>query len=218
MSDRYYSIKLPDGNTVSLPSVTSILSVIDSRALTNWKVKVGQEEVDRISQDTSGIGSQGHSLIQRISSGGIIGKAEWDALDERVRNGVRAAVRWQRQVGFIPKHTEMVVYSLEFGYAGMLDVVGTRKPRIPSIADYKLARQIYKEGAFAQLVAYKHAYLEMFPKRRIDELWAVRLDKLTGIPDPQLVKNEELFWQIFLSALTIFKSRITISEGGDNGN
>jgi len=214
--DRYYRIELAGGRTVDLPSVTSILSVIDARGLTEWRVDKGREESKAISSEARDIGDEGHSLVRRISNGGSIARPEWESLDGRVCNGVRAWVRWRDQVGFIPKHTEMVVYSLKYGYAGTLDTVGTISPKVPILADYKFARALYHETNDAQVVAYDTAYAEMFPKRKPRELYFVRLDKETGIPEPYKIENRKLPWETFLAALTIFNNRIKVKLGGDN--
>ena len=215
--DGYYTIHLPDGSVVELPRVTRILDVIDARGLNEWRVNKGREESDAISLDARDIGSQVHSLVERISKGGSIGKPEWELFDERVRNGVRAWVRWRDKVGFIPKHTEMVVYSLKHGFAGTLDTVGTISPKVAMLADYKTSGALYHETNDAQVVAYDMAYSEMFPRRKPRELYLVRLDKETGIPEPYRIENRKLPWETFLAAFTIFRNRIKVKLGGTNG-
>ena len=211
----FYSIPTRKG-VVQLPSVSTILSVIDARGLNEWRVDKGREVSDAISEESRGVGSKGHALIERISNGGSIAKPEWESLDERVRNGLRAWVRWRDQVGFIPKHTEMVVYSLKYGYAGTVDAIGTIRPKISILADYKFAGALYHETNDAQVVAYDMAYTEMFPKRKARELYLVRLDKETGIPEPYKIENRKLPWETFLAAKTIFDNRIKVKLGGNN--
>lgn len=214
--DRYYKIQLADGRTIDLPSVTSVLSVIDARGLNEWRVDKGREASEAISLEARGIGSEVHGLIQRISNHGNIKLDEWQQLDERVRNGLRAWWRWKAAVGLMPKHTEMVVYSLKYGYAGTVDMVGTIRPKIAILADYKTSGTLYHEVNDAQVVAYDMAYSEMFPRRKSRELYLVRLDKETGIPESHRIENRKLPWETFLAALTIFNNRIKVKLGGNN--
>lgn len=203
--DRYYAIKLPDGSTAQFPSVMTVLSVLDRRALNNWRASLGKEDADAIANEAADIGSQTHRLIERIIKGGRIEQAAWVGLDMRVQNALRAWWRWKQEVNFKAKHSEMTVYSLKYGYAGTLDAAGTVKPRCPVICDWKTSTAIYEDSNFPQLCAYKMAYLEMFPKRKVTDLYVVRLDKNTGIPEPRAVDEHDYWWRFFLAALNLFK-------------
>jgi len=206
---RFYTVPLPDGTQAEFVSVTTALGVLDSRRLNTWRLSHTKEEAEAILADTGDVGSQTHAIIERIIKGEIISKDEWDALDERVRNCIRAWRRWQMRVNFKPRHAELMVYSLEHGFAGTLDSAGTTKPKRPGIQDYKTGNSVFIETAFPQIVAYKHAYLEMFPKRKVEDLIVVRLDKVTGIPEPLVVppEEEDTHWRFFLAALNMFRMK-----------
>lgn len=82
-----------------MPSVTTVLQVIEKRHLESWRRKVGTREADRISGNAKVMGTKVHSAAQLVAWGG----------DEKVAEDMKpyaSAVR-----GFLERH--------------VLDVLGT---------------------------------------------------------------------------------------------
>jgi hypothetical protein len=203
------------GETVWLPSVSTILEIYRRPGLMEWYGAKGLEEAERIRDDTAEIGTIAHALIERINLGGKVDKPEWDTLDERVRQAVRAYLRWKMESKFHPLESELTVYSLKYGYAGTIDAVGYFSGTA-GIADWKATRSWWKINNL-QLAAYRQAYHETFPARpNIDELRCIRFDKDTGIPEEHrlsIPEADEAF-QCFLGFLRAWRY---LSNGGANG-
>ena len=169
---------------VWLPSVSTILEIYHRPGLMYWYGKMGLEEALRIRDDTGNVGTQVHALIERIIEGERIFDPEWLPLDNRVKQGVRAYVRWIQEQEFRPEQSEQTVYSLTYRYAGTLDAIGTFGPkRIPGLADWKTSARFWKINNL-QLAAYRVAYHEMYEEApRLREIHCARFDRGTGIPE-----------------------------------
>lgn len=190
---------------LSLPRVTSILTVLNKPGLQYWFGKLGTEEAERQRDEAADIGTTAHGVIDRLCLGVAIPPAEWEALPETAKQSVRAFVRWQRKNDFRATRTEKVVYSLKHGYAGTLDALGSvlrgtgDGSRLPLIADWKTSNDFRLEY-YLQLAAYLEAYRETAtyePEEAtavnyIEQVRCVRFDKATGNYDEFIVPVEKL--------------------------
>ena len=168
---RYYPIEI-GSKTIQLPSVTTQIMELNAKGL------LGEPLMFKNKEESLDIGSQVHAIIDRIIKGGNVRPDEWFALDERVRQGVRAFERFRQAQQFRAHESEITVYSLKYGYAGTIDAIGSCNHRI-AIVDWKTGNMPawYVD---TQLAMYWAARMEMFPRRRISYLWQVNLDKKLG--------------------------------------
>ena len=123
---------------------------------------------------------------------------------------------WKIKSDFKPRLIETTVYSLEYEFAGTLDVLGDHlvegsDQRFVSVGDWKTSRYIYL-SACMQIAAYRVAALEMglhtegplngiilrLPKLANDPAFEVRF-----IPEAELV---ELYFPAFLACMELWKS------------
>lgn len=173
---RSYTIAVP-ARTVTLPSVTTILKVLDKPALPNWAAKMTREGVAalvaegvELPADQEGIGSllkeRGLRHMDKRDSAAERGTAT-HAILEQLCEGVpvepinayqEALCSWwdERQPAVV--HSEITVYSLVHGFAGTADLI-----LVDSLVDLKTgnARRIAYESDFLQVAAYRLAYREM---------------------------------------------------------
>jgi hypothetical protein len=147
--------------TIWLPAVSSVLDVYQPPYLREWYGRKGIQEAERIRDETAGWGTQTHQLVKYIIQGNKV--ETWDGIPEPVRNGLRAWVRWNIQSRFQPVATELIVYSLKYGYAGTLDAAGLMYG-VPAIADWKTS---YRSDVdlldWLQVAAYMQALRETYP-------------------------------------------------------
>lgn len=193
--DRYYTIKTEQG-VIRLPSVTTLLKIINRPGLNIWRAKQGFEASEQYAQETSNIGKEIHGFVAQISKGLPIPPLQWDLLSEEIKNGCRAYVRWQRQYEFQPIANELLVYSLKYSYAGTLDAIGwinIKGKRNLIIADWKTGERIWQEYVL-QVAAYAVALKERDKtfNNQLKEAHIVSLNRNTGIPHETIVDKSEL--------------------------
>jgi hypothetical protein len=214
---------------VSVPSVTAILSVVGSEgALVQWaancaasfvasRLKPGivltQKDIDALvggarmahsyeRDDAARVGTVVHDWIRRYIAADM---PESFDLPEGLttRAACESARQWMKEVRYWPLLTETCVYSLKYGYAGTLDVVGMCSAKgVASIVDWKTSKRIYPKYRM-QTAAYAKAYSEM-TGLRVRHRWIVRIGK-EGELEPLYLPPETLApdFDAFLTAKDI---------------
>lgn len=152
----------PNGSSV--PSVTTVLSATaDKTALIAWRNRVGNAEADRISKESTNLGTlvhkhvENHILGEDRPSGNneihIIARKMSDLIIEQGLRDVDEV--WGMEAN---------LYSPNL-YAGTTDLVGLYRQR-PSIMDHKTAKKMKKtewlEDYFIQTCAYAIAHNELY--------------------------------------------------------
>lgn len=183
----YYDITLPDGSGISLVRVTSILRVINKERLNEWRAKQGWELSEQYKEETADIGKEIHRLTAHLGAGKVIDSLQWELLDEEIKNGLKAYIRWDRKYEPMTLRSEVLVYSLKHRYAGTLDRICSVKD-MPGleIVDWKSGDTIWDE-AVMQVAAYVEAWNELFGKPWIRRARIVCLNRKTGIPEPERI-------------------------------
>lgn len=148
-----------------VPSVTTILSETgDKTALINWRKRVGEQEANRISQESAGLGTKVHNALEKyilqeeyeIKGNNLISIMAKRMVDSMLNEGFcNVDEIWGTEVGLIAKGL----------YAGTSDAIGLHNGE-PAIIDFKTAKKIKKrewiEDYFLQGCAYALAHNEMF--------------------------------------------------------
>lgn len=123
----------------SVPSVTTVLQVIEKRHLEDWRRKVGTREADRISANAKLLGTKIHSAAQLVAWG------EEDKVPEEVEP-YAAAVK-----GFLDKHvmevlgTEVELVSEKHRFGGTLDLWCQLHDGSYAVVDYKTSSSLTRE-------------------------------------------------------------------------
>lgn len=205
---RFYTI-----NGKEYPSVTTILSVISKPGLTNWKVKLGKEESEKISGEAADIGSSVHKAIECYNKGKAFPMPADKEQQQIIRRAVRDYKKWVRETRFQPLESELVVYSNQYQYAGTLDCVGSIGNSL-AVCDYKTSKGIWPEHKL-QLAAYGHAYWEMTGELPY-KLWILRFSKVTNQKSQfkEIAESPHDLFAIFLDALGLWRY---LNEGNLGG-
>ena len=181
--------------------VTSATGVLDNPALMYWAVNQALGFLDKAlkpgmvidelnkpkllaeakvihrkkKEEAGDIGTAVHNYLETY----IKAKINWDKLpdmpvNEQVKKGIIAFIKWAKEnkVQFIS--SERKVYSRKYEYAGTLDMEAIVNGKL-SIVDFKTSKGIYPEY-FLQTAAYAKA-LEEETGNKYQEIWTVRIPK-----------------------------------------
>ena len=159
---RYYK----DSNQNLVPSVTTVLSNTSdkSNGISEWRLRVGDKEADRVIKQSTDIGTSVHLAIENY-----LNHDEWDKFGSSFEEKMSEKITNRFVSDGLNKITE--VWGLEVGlildnlFAGTADCVGTYDG-IPSLIDFKTAKKIKKRewigDYFLQGCAYANAHNVMF--------------------------------------------------------
>lgn len=155
LGKRYYTT--PEGN--KYPSVTSVLGQLSESGIKKWREKVGDVEADRISKESSEVGTAMHDLCEKYF------------LDEELPTDNEFATQLFMQLK--PKldeiesiiGVELPLYSDYLQMAGTADLIAVYKGAL-CIIDFKNARkpkiEEWVDGYFLQGCAYARMFYELY--------------------------------------------------------
>lgn len=189
---------------VRLPSVTTIIGqTLPNPGITAWKLRVGEEEANRISREATDWGTGIHALVEAVNRGTIAD------LSAEERALVAPYTAWHAENIDMMLGAERMLVSRKHGYAGTTDAIAVMNgDRYPSILDFKSSKTALGQDEWRlQLAAYVIAaeeHLGFVCRRRI----IVRLSRME--PDTLHVHElpvDELENDIecFLSLLRVWK-------------
>ena len=159
------SRKYTDGNSIPVPSVTTVLDkTADKTHLIAWRKRVGEAEANRVSQESAGLGTKVHNALEKfvlkedwqITGNNLVSIMAKRMVNDMIEQGLSQVDElWGVEVGLIAQGL----------YAGTSDAVGMFNGR-ESIVDFKTAKKIkprkWVEDYFLQGCAYALAHNEMF--------------------------------------------------------
>jgi len=193
-----------------LPSVTEILSVIAKPALIYWAAKTAaknalenpflslEEAISSIYKRKTEAADKGkdvHKVIANLLQGNEI------QVSNPTAPYLKAFQKFKKTIPCRLLLSEKVVYSKKYGYAGTLDFLTKFRDNTLWILDFKTGKNIYPQESALQLIAYKEALEEMYPKnKKVDKLGVIHLK-----PDGTFSLNEVFApFEIFLAAKQLF--------------
>ena len=163
-----------------VPSVTTVLSKTSNKAdgIADWKMRVGDEEANRIIKQSTDIGTSVHLAIENY-----LNNKNWDDFGSSYEEKISQEITKRFISDGLTKITE--IWGLEVGlildnlFAGTADCVGTYSG-IPSLIDFKTAKKIKKrewiEDYFLQGCAYANAHNVMF-NSNINQIVILMIDR-----------------------------------------
>lgn len=150
------------------PSITSVLSVLDTGWLDDWKARVGEKEANRISSTSTGRGTNVHTMCEDYLNNVPLSCKMPDALE--MFNSLKPILN--SRINNI-HHQEACLYSNKFKIAGTVDLIA-EFDGVLSIIDFKTSRRVKTEDKI-----YNYLLQETF--------YAMGFYELSGIPIKQLV-------------------------------
>ena len=213
-------------------SVTAATSMVDkSASLVPWAVGLARDYLadkwkENLNADEWNIlileACRQHQIVKE--KGGSVGKDvhKWAEqflqgkeppmpVDEQVRKGVEAFLKWIEQAKVKVIETEKHVYSARYDYAGITDLIAEIDGRL-AVVDFKTSKGLYNDYLY-QVAAYEVAYREMTGSK-VKDVWLVRFDKNTGEFDPHLIDKFENAnnWGAFHACLVLKRRELELKK------
>lgn len=151
-------------DNIPVPSVTTVLDkTSDKTALIAWRKRVGEEEANRVSRESAGLGTKVHNAIEKhilgeeVSFGtNMVSVMAKEMSEVMIKEGFTNVDEvWGTEIGLIAPGL----------YAGTTDCVGMHNGE-QAIIDFKTAKKIKKEewieDYYLQCCAYAMAHNEMY--------------------------------------------------------
>lgn len=208
-----------------IPSVTTILSIINKPALVAWAANTAIKSVkEQISPGVSYDELQLEAIFEssRIAhvkkkiDAGNYGTFMHDWIEKYIQNGdnnlpvapilresVNNFILWVKKNNVKFLVSEQIIFSKKYEYAGKLDTICMINGELYLI-DWKTSNGIYPLEMGAQLAAYKLAREEEFGEE-YKGIGIVRIDKVDGSLQIWKTENTQIFEYTFLYALMLYK-------------
>lgn len=194
---------------IKIPSVTTILNVLDKPGLVYWYGKHGTAECNRIKEESATFGTHVHSLIESFLScqeGMVLLPQDVKYTPEELACS-QSFREWYKTSGLTPvsMEPEDAVISKEYNYQGTWDFIG-RKDGTMLVADWKTSNALY-DTVGLQLAAYAQLYGESQGLtgnaiwKLIPHGMAVRIDKKTAKVQVKWYKDLIWYFDVFKSLL-----------------
>ena len=152
-------------DNVPVPSVTTVLDkTSDKTALIAWRKRVGDEEANRVSKESAGLGTKVHNALEQyilgedyeIKGNNFVSILARDMTNLMINEGFTGVDEvWGTEIGLIAPGL----------YAGTTDCVGMHGGE-EAIIDFKTSKKIkpakWVQDYFLQCCAYAMAHNEMY--------------------------------------------------------
>jgi hypothetical protein len=185
-SGRIY--KTPGGK--SYPSITTVLSSYNKKAIYEWRQRVGEEEANRISRAASGRGTRLHNAVEKYLLNEMTELKRKTIMPDALPLYTQLENILKVKIGDI-YGIEQPLYSDRLGIAGRCDCIAEWEG-VLSIVDWKTAKDYKQKNHIQNYFMQGAAYAEMFEER-------------TGRPIEQVViaiANDNMNPQIFVEKKT----------------
>lgn len=204
-------ITKPDGsrtyeiNGVSMPSVTTVLSVRSKKSIQEWRKKVGEDEANKISSAASFRGTQVHQMCENYLNNSDSPYTEHMKSpmpqSKLMFDGMKSELNRINNVRLLEKK----MWSNKIELAGTVDCVG-EYDGVLSIIDFKTSSKPKKRewisNYFAQGTAYSIMYNEMYgevPRQVVIIITVANGEQQTFISKPQdyydyLIESKEMYY------------------------
>ena len=147
----------PDGS--KFPSVTTVLGILSEDAIRAWRLRVGEEEANKVGHRASNRGSAVHSIIE----GYLKNEPTDDYLPHIKQSLQNLRPILDQSIGKI-FGLEVALFSRHLGMAGRCDCVA-EFDGVPSIVDFKTSKRVKKKENISNYFAQMSAYAIMFEER-----------------------------------------------------
>ena len=177
-SGRVY--KVPGGKLY--PSITTVLSAYNKKAIYEWRQRVGEEEANRVSRQASGRGTRMHNAVEKYLLNEMSTMKLQGMMPDAKELFIQIRPLLDECVGTI-YGIEQPLYSDRLMVAGRCDCIGEWQGKL-AIIDWKTAKKHKQKDSIKNYFMQASAYAEMFHERTgriIDDLIIVIAND-EGIP------------------------------------
>lgn len=195
--------KLANGQRV--PSVTTVLGVLNKPALLNWAWRCGCDGLDykAVRDSAAGIGTLAHYLIMCHLRGESPDTSEYSAQDNfQAENCLIKYWDWESQNHITPVLIEEPLVSEQYGFGGTIDCLAKINGEL-TLIDWKTSKGIYPEMIY-QMAAYQQLLIEHGYDVTRARILRIGRDENEGFEERVMV-NLSKHRQIFHACLEIYK-------------
>jgi genome maintenance exonuclease 1 len=154
------------------PSITTVLSSFNKKALFEWRKRVGEEEANRIASKASRRGTKLHTVCENYLLGELSGIKMQTMMPDTKELFMQLQPFLDENIGKVYA-LEQALYSHKLRLAGRCDCIAEWDGKL-SIIDYKSASREKSEEGILNYFMQCSAYAEMF-------------EEVTGMPIDQIV-------------------------------
>jgi len=195
--------RLADGTRV--PSVTTILGILNKPALVHWAWKMGCEGLDyrKVRDEAGEIGTLAHYMILCDLIDTEPDMSEYsESIIERADVCLSKFKTWTMAHEIEPILTEKYLISEEYKFGGTLDFYGLIDD-VPTLLDFKTSGGIY-DDYFPQVAAYEQLLLAH--EHPVEDVRILRIGRNEdeGFEDRAIV-NRAKYWEIFKHCREIYE-------------
>ena len=195
--------KTQEGKRV--PSVTTILGILNKPALLTWAWQCGVDGLDyrSVRDDAAGVGTLAHYLIMCDLKHEKADISEYSPQDlERAENCLLKYWEWEKQNKPQPILIEQALVSEKLGFGGTIDCLAKVGNEF-WLVDYKTGKAIYPEMIY-QLAAYKALLSEH--NHIINQARILRIGRndTEGFEEKQFINLDRAF-ELFLCCKRIYE-------------
>jgi hypothetical protein len=208
--------KTADGKR--LPSVTTILGLINKPYLVEWAWKMGTEGIDykKVRDNAGTVGTIAHYLVLCHLKGltpDLSSYSQMD-IDKATKVCFKKYLDWEKENKIEPILIEHPMVSEIFGYGGTIDCLAKLNGELILI-DHKTAKGIYPE-MFTQLSAYVQLLKENNYEVVNSRILRIGRDDAEGF-EQKIMVNLENHWNYFYHLLQAYKLQNIINRksGGE---
>jgi len=203
--------KTAEGQRV--PSVTTILGILNKPALLKWAWQCGLDGQDymAVRDNAADIGTLAHGMIQAHLKHETFDTSEYSASDiGKAENCLIKYWDWEKEHDIKPVLVEEQLVSVVYGFGGTIDCLAELNNELILI-DHKTGKAIYPEMAY-QLAAYWHLLSENDYEITNARILRIGRDETEGFEE-RVFKNLDNQWQLFLRCLDIYNLQKLIKKG-----
>lgn len=211
----HHRYRLASGEFV--PSVTTVLGLLNKPALVGWANRLGLEGIDsdKYVDETKKIGTAVHRMIAAELAGRKPDLAEFSSQQlELVANSIRSWESWKASHKLDVQMFESRLVSENYRFGGTFDStwVGTLDGEGPILVDYKTSDRLYPEHR-VQVAAYTGLAAEH--GIRVTGARLLRFGRLPteGFEEHRLELSElRVRWRMFLRLLEVYQLRKQLGD------
>lgn len=204
--------KLTNGSRV--PGVTTITGQLgwNTNVLCRWANKMGLKGIDTIKyvDDKANIGTLAHKMVECYLTGEELDSSDYSRNQiDQAENSLLSFLEWEKTHKIKVKHHELKLVSEKLGFGGTLDLHAI-VDKIFEIDDLKTGSGIYAEH-FIQVAGY--CILADEHKLPYDQARIINIPRTDDETfDQKIIKNLDLYKEIFLRLLDIYKFKKQIDK------
>jgi ATP-dependent exoDNAse (exonuclease V) beta subunit len=176
--------KTPGGNLY--PSITTVLSAYNKKAIYEWRQRVGEEEANRISRTASGRGTRLHNAVEKYLLNEMSDMKRRSIMPDALPLYIQLEEILKEKIGDI-YGIETPLYSDRLKLAGRCDCIAEWDGTL-SIVDWKTAKDFKKRDYIQNYFMQGAAYAEMFEERTNRQIEQIVI----------VIANDHLQPQIFI--------------------